>query len=102
MSTQGKHFYVFGRFRFDPEERLLVHDGKPVPLAPKVAETLLLLLQSAGDLLEKERLLRSIWPDVAVEEGSLNKNIFVLRKVLSERDSGREYIENIPSVATAL
>jgi Tol biopolymer transport system component/DNA-binding winged helix-turn-helix (wHTH) protein len=96
MNVQGKHFYVFGRFRFDPEERLLVHDGEPVPLAPKVAQTLLLLVQNAGHLLEKEDLLKRIWPDAFVEEGSLNKNIFLLRRVLSERDRGREYIETVP------
>ncbi len=96
MNRQAKHFYTFGPFRFDPEERLLLRDGKPVPLAPKVIETLLLLVQNAGHLVDKDDLMNRVWPDAFVEEGNLNKNIFLLRKVLSEATNGRDYIETIP------
>src|SRR5713226_5803562 len=96
MNRQAKHFYTFGPFRFDPEERLLLRDGKPVPLAPKVMETLLLLVQNAGHLVDKDDLMKRVWPDAFVEEGNLNKNIFVLRKLLGVWDGGREYIETVP------
>jgi serine/threonine protein kinase len=96
MSLQGKHFYAFGPFRLDSEKRVLVRDGLPVPLAPKVAETLLVLVESAGHLVDKEDLMKRVWPDAFVEEGNLNKNIFVLRKLLGEWDVRREYIETVP------
>jgi serine/threonine protein kinase len=96
MSGQTKHFYAFGPFRLDSEKRVLVRDGAPVPLAPKVAETLLLLVESAGHLVDKDELMRRVWPDAFVEEGNLNKNIFVLRKVLGLWDGEREYIETVP------
>jgi len=96
MSGQTKHFYAFGPFRLDSENRVLVRDGTPVPLAPKVAETLLLLVESAGRLVDKDELIKRVWPDAFVEEGNLNKNIFVLRKLLGEWDGGREYIETVP------
>jgi eukaryotic-like serine/threonine-protein kinase len=96
MSGQTKHFYAFGPFRLDSEKRVLVRDGAPVPLAPKVAETLLLLVESAGHLVDKDELMRRVWPDAFVEEGNLNKNIFVLRKVLGLWDGDREYIETVP------
>jgi serine/threonine protein kinase len=96
MNEQTKHFYAFGPFRLDSEKRVLVRDGIPVPLAPKVAETLLLLVESAGRLVDKDDLIQRVWPDAFVEEGNLNKNIFVLRKVLGEWDGGREYIETVP------
>jgi eukaryotic-like serine/threonine-protein kinase len=96
MNAQTKHFYVFGPFRFDPEERLLLRDGRPVPLAPKAVETLLLLVQNAGHLVDKDDLMKRVWPDAFVEEGSLNKNIFVLRKALGQWDGGLEYIETVP------
>jgi TolB-like protein/DNA-binding winged helix-turn-helix (wHTH) protein/Tfp pilus assembly protein PilF len=95
MNRQAKHFYTFGPFRFDPEERLLLRDGKPVPLAPKVMETLLLLVQNAGHLVDKDDLMKRVWPDAFVEEGNLNKNIFLLRKVLGQWDGGLEYIETV-------
>jgi eukaryotic-like serine/threonine-protein kinase len=96
MSEQTKHFYAFGPFRLDSEKRVLVRDGAPVPLAPKVVETLLTLVESAGHLVDKDDLMKRIWPDAFVEEGNLNKNIFVLRKLLGVWDGGREYIETVP------
>ena len=96
MSLQGKRFYAFGPFRLDSESRVLVRDGVPVPLGPKVAETLLILVEQAGYLLDKDELMQRVWPDAFVEEGNLNKNIFVLRKLLGEWSGGREYIETVP------
>src|SRR5271165_1620310 len=96
MSRETKHFYAFGPFRLDSEKRVLVRDGAPVALAPKLAETLLVLVENAGRLVGKDDLMKRVWPDAFVEEGNLNKNIFVLRRVLGEWDGGREYIETIP------
>ncbi len=96
MTLHAKHFYAFGPFRLDADKRVLVRDGTPVPLAPKAAEALLVLVENAGHLVDKDDLMRRVWPDAFVEEGNLNKNIFVLRKVLGEWDGGREYIETIP------
>jgi len=96
MSQETRHFYSFGPFRLDSEKRVLVRDGVPVPLAPKVAETLLLLVESAGHLVDKDELMKRVWPDAFVEEGNLNKNISVLRRLLGEWDGGREYIETVP------
>src|SRR5271167_2365583 len=95
MTLETKHFYAFGPFRLDSEKRVLVRDGTPVPLAPKAAEALLVLVQNAGRLVEKDDLMKRVWPDAFVEEGNLNKNIFLLRKVLGEWDGGREYIETV-------
>jgi serine/threonine protein kinase len=96
MNGQTKNLYAFGPFQFDPEERLLRREGTPVPLPPKVADTLFFLVQNAGHLVDKEELIKRVWPDAFVEEGNLNKNIFVLRKTLGQWDGGREYIETIP------
>jgi serine/threonine protein kinase/Tol biopolymer transport system component len=96
MTLQTQHFYAFGPFRLDADKRVLVRDGSPVPLAPKAAETLVVLVESAGHLVEKDDLMKQVWPDAFVEEGSLNKNISLLRKVLGEWNGGREYIETVP------
>ena len=90
------HFYEFLGFRLDAVQRLLFRDGEVVPLAPKAFDTLLVLVESHGRILEKEALLKHVWPDTFVEEGSLTRNISVLRKVLEEGGPRREVIENIP------
>jgi len=78
-------------------ERVLLRDGKPVTLPPKDLETLLVLVERAGHIVEKEELLEKVWPGVFVEEGNLARHIFNLRQVLGDSPDGRKYIETIPN-----
>jgi DNA-binding winged helix-turn-helix (wHTH) protein/tetratricopeptide (TPR) repeat protein len=91
-----KHFYEFGPFRLDLEERLLSHEGETVALAPKVFETLVRLIEKRGRVVKKEEMMKTLWPDRYVEESNLTQNIFLLRKILGESPSKDQYIENIP------
>jgi TolB-like protein/DNA-binding winged helix-turn-helix (wHTH) protein len=77
-------------------ERVLLRDGQPVTLPPKDLETLLVLVERAGHIVEKEELLEKVWPGVFVEEGNLARHIFNLRQVLGDSADGRKYIETIP------
>jgi DNA-binding winged helix-turn-helix (wHTH) protein/tetratricopeptide (TPR) repeat protein len=88
--------YEFGRFRLDPSERLLLRAGEPVSLAPKVFDTLLVLVESSGRLVDKNRLISTLWPDTFVEESTLARNISDLRKVLGESTGEQRFIETIP------
>ena len=46
--------YEFGQFRVDASQRLLFREGRPVPLSPKVVETLLALVECGGALVTKD------------------------------------------------
>src|SRR5258708_25613684 len=94
MSSGQKHFYEFGPFRIDTVERQLLCGDEPVQLTPKAYETLLALAENAGRALDKDELLRRVWPDTFVEEGSLTRNISVLRKALGDEDE--RFIETLP------
>jgi TolB-like protein/DNA-binding winged helix-turn-helix (wHTH) protein/Tfp pilus assembly protein PilF len=85
--------YKFGPFRLEPAERKLLRGNEVVALTPKAFDTLLLLVRSSGHLIEKDELIRTLWPDTVVEEGNLTTNISLLRKVLGQDP---EYIETIP------
>lgn len=89
-------FYEFGPFRADLAKRLLLRDREFVALTPKVFDTLAVLLGSGGEVLLKEELIESVWPDAVVEEGSLNRNISTLRKVLGESPNDHRYIVTVP------
>lgn len=91
---KSKGFYVFADFRLDLGERQLFREGSPVPLPPKVFETLLALVEDAGHILEKEELMARLWPDTFVEENNLNKNVSLLRKTLGSGEAA--FIETIP------
>src|SRR5215470_2930191 len=96
MNRKTRHLYGFGPFRLDPEECLLLLDGKPLPLPPKAFEALLFLVENAGHLVDKDELMKRVWPDTFVEDGNVAKHVSLLRKILSEATNGRDYIETIP------
>src|SRR5215831_20792137 len=96
MSLQTKHIYEFGPFRLDEAEHLLLRDGETVPLTPKAFDLLLALVERHGHLLEKDELLRTVWPDTFVEEANLASNISQLRKALGDGENGQRYIETAP------
>src|SRR5262245_29441623 len=96
MSQQTQRFYEFGPFRLIPDEYLLLRAGQRVSLPPKAFETLLALVESHARILEKGELLKRVWPDTFVEEVSLSKNIWALRKALGDEEGGQSYIETLP------
>lgn len=95
MSEQVKQFYEFGRFRINSAERLLLRDQEIVPLTPKVFDMLLTLVESSGEVVSKDFLMKKVWPDTFVEEGNLTQNISLLRKALGEGQNGHQYIETV-------
>jgi DNA-binding winged helix-turn-helix (wHTH) protein/TolB-like protein len=95
MVQQETHFYEFGRFRLDATERVLLRDRELVPLTPKVFDILLALVEHGGHLVEKDDLMKMVWPDSFVEEGNLTQNVSLLRKALGESPGGSQFIETI-------
>lgn len=91
MSKENQHFYEFGPFRIDTRNRQLLRENEIVPLKAKAVETLLLLIESHGDVVEKDELMHRLWPDSFVEEANLTQNIYTLRKAL-----GGDYIQTVP------
>ncbi len=88
--------YEFGGFRLDPSQRSLLREGEAIALTPKAFDALLFLVQNAGRVLEKDTLMKALWPESFVEEGNLTQNISILRKTLGDDQYGNRYIETIP------
>src|ERR1700733_13210913 len=86
----------FPPFTFDRDERVLRRDGTTVPLAPKVAEALGLLLADPGALVEKNALRDALWPEGFVEDGNLTQTIYLIRRALDPDGDGRAFVETIP------
>lgn len=96
MSKSERHLYEFGDFRLDASERLLSRNGVAVPLTPKAIDLLLALVAQPGRLLDKDTLLKTVWPGTFVEENNLADNIFKLRRVLGDGENGSRFIETVP------
>src|SRR5262245_11735515 len=88
--------YHFGPFCLNAAERVLLCEGRVVPLPGKAVSTLLILVRNRGHVVEKNDLMEEIWPNEFVEEGNLAQNIFMLRKALGETGGGPKYIETLP------
>ena len=89
--SHGREIYAFGPFTLDLSAGVLRRGEKILPLPPKAFEILTLLVRSHGGVVPKEQILRAVWPDTFVEEGSLSQNVFQLRKIL-----GEQYIRTVP------
>ncbi|HKG99044.1 MAG TPA: winged helix-turn-helix domain-containing protein, partial [Pyrinomonadaceae bacterium] len=87
--------YEFGPYRFNPGERVLKCADNTISLTPKAIDILLLLVTNAGQLVEKDELLKEVWPDTFVEESNLSQNIFILRRALGDERAGPKYIETV-------
>lgn len=90
------HYFHFGAFRLDARERVLLRDGRLVPLPAKVLSTLVVLVRNNGRVVEKDFLMKEVWPDEYVEEGNLAQHIFILRRALGQSTEDSAYIETIP------
>ncbi len=96
MNKSPQRFYQFDSFRVNANERQLWQAQKLVPLTPKVFDILLILLENKGQIMEKDDLLKRIWADTFVEEGSLNRNISTLRKALGDNSHDQKFIKTLP------
>jgi eukaryotic-like serine/threonine-protein kinase len=89
--TTGR-LWRFADYEFDELRRELWVKGKPVELEAKPLEILLQLLLHSGEVVTKEELLESVWPDVMVVDGSLATAVSKLRKAMGD--------ENHPAILT--
>jgi DNA-binding winged helix-turn-helix (wHTH) protein/tetratricopeptide (TPR) repeat protein len=95
-SQQLRELYEFGPFRVDPEKEILLRAGEPIPLQPKTFQILLVLVRNNRELVTKDDLMKTVWPDTFVEETNLSRNIFMLRKALGESPQDHQYILTVP------
>lgn len=96
MSHETNNLYDFENFRLDLVEKVLLRDGEFIPITPKVFETLKILVENAGRLIEKDELMQKLWHEQFVEESNLTFNIKMLRKALGDSASKPRFIETVP------
>jgi DNA-binding winged helix-turn-helix (wHTH) protein/TolB-like protein/tetratricopeptide (TPR) repeat protein len=96
MTCSDERLYRFDSFSLDSRKRVLLRDGEPLAIPPKIFETLLILVENNGRVVDKEDLLAQVWPDTVVEESNLTVYISSLRKTLGETRGENKYIATVP------
>jgi len=95
LLRHDRNVYEFGPFRLESAECRLLRNGTVVPLAAKVFDLLLFLVQNEGHLITKEELMACVWQGKLVEDNNITVAMSALRKALEEGPS-EQYIETIP------
>jgi TolB-like protein len=95
-SPLDEEAFVFGVFRLLPAQRILLEEGKPLHLGSRALDILVALVESAGDIIHKDKLIARTWPDTFVDEGNLRFQVATLRKALGDGRGGNRFITNIP------
>ncbi|MEO8041844.1 MAG: winged helix-turn-helix domain-containing protein [Acidobacteriota bacterium] len=90
-----KGVFEFDQFRLDADKLMLYRNGEEVSIPPKVAKTLVVLVERAGSILSKDELIERVWDDSIVEESNLTQYLYLLRKILGHMPGGRPYIETL-------
>lgn len=88
--------YEFSGFRLEVAQRRLLYRGQSIPLKPKILDLLLYLVETRGQLIGKDDLMREVWPDTVVEDNNITVSISHLRKILGEDRLNPKFIETVP------
>src|SRR5215470_9492207 len=96
LELQNSQYYEFGPFRLTTGDHRLYRNGEVILLPPKEFDLLLLLVQNPGQVMNRESLIKALWPNTVVEEANLNVHISALRKALAESGGEQHFIETLP------
>src|SRR5688500_12593235 len=95
-NTNGQKSYRFGDFCLIPGEGLLLRNGEPLPMTPKVFATLRFLLERRGNLVGKAEMMDQVWSDSFVEENAISKSVWTIRIALGEDPKNPRFIQTVP------
>jgi DNA-binding winged helix-turn-helix (wHTH) protein/Flp pilus assembly protein TadD len=87
--------YVFGPFTLDASRRLLLRGTQATPIPERLFQVLLLLIAANGNVVDKETLATTVWPECAVSDGNLAQHVYMLRQLLRERAKDHSYIMTV-------
>ena len=96
MSLRDAAGFAFGEFRLELRSRRLLRGSEAMPITVKTFDTLAVLVERAGQVVDKEELMRRVWTDAIVEEANLSQQIFTLRRMLGEEPKDHRYIQTVP------
>lgn len=82
--TSEDRIFEIGELYVEPAKHIISVSGKPVSLSYKEYVLLLVLLQADGNVVERDRLLTSVWGEYYTESRTLDVHIRKLRVKLGD------------------
>lgn len=96
MNASLNKKFSFGDISVDPQSNLITVTGKEKRLEPKLVSLLMYLAQHSQQVITRQQITETIWPNVVVGEESITQAIFSLRNALGDDAKRPKYIETIP------
>ena len=84
MTQTREKILSFGTFRLVPSRQQLFDGDQPVRIGSRALGLLQVLVENAGEVVSKDKLIEAVWSGIWVDEANLRANIGALRKVLGD------------------
>jgi Tol biopolymer transport system component/DNA-binding winged helix-turn-helix (wHTH) protein len=85
-----------GEFQIEPQINTIFVDDKSIRVEPKVMQVLICLIDGAGEVVTKQRLMQAVWGDTFVTDDVLTRSVSELRKAFRDDSKEPRYIQTIP------
>ena len=87
--------YRFSEFTLSPQRRLLVRDGREVPLIPRYFDLLLLLIERRREAVHRREIFDRVWGDVVVSDSALSQAVRTIRSTLGDDSREPRFIRTV-------
>ena len=87
--------YRFSEFTLSPQQRLLVRDGREVPLIPRYFDLLLLLVERRHEAVHRQEIFERVWADAVVSESALSQAVRTIRRTLGDDSREPRFIRTV-------
>jgi DNA-binding winged helix-turn-helix (wHTH) protein len=87
--------YRFDNFMLSPRRRLLVRDGRELPLIPRYFDLLVFLVERRHEAVHRREIFDRVWSDVVVSDSALSQAIRTLRRTLGDDPRQPRFIRTI-------
>ncbi|WP_448565368.1 winged helix-turn-helix domain-containing protein [Thalassotalea ganghwensis] len=79
-----------------PKLSVLTINQQEVAIEPKLLELLLLFCHHVDQIISREQILDTIWPNSLVTDNAVNKLVASLRKLLNDDSKAPQFIQTVP------
>ena len=87
--------YRFSEFVLSPRRRILVRNGRELPLIPRYFDLLVFLIERRSEAVHRREIFERIWSDVIVSDSALSQAIRTIRRVLEDDSREPRFVRTI-------